>query len=97
VRIFSTLGQPDWLGAYLAALLPLIIALLINWVGDGKLYFDKNAFRFLKPTLFGLDFRCWHFFVATYMALMYSQSKSAIAAIWIALPVFLPHLRLVLP
>ena len=40
VRIFSTLGQPDWLAAYLAALLPLIAALLINSVSDVKLTFD---------------------------------------------------------
>ena len=30
IRIFSTLGQPDWMAAYLAALLPLIAALFLN-------------------------------------------------------------------
>lgn len=30
IRIFSTLGQPAWLGAYLAILAPLIFALFLN-------------------------------------------------------------------
>ncbi|HUD04419.1 MAG TPA: O-antigen ligase family protein [Patescibacteria group bacterium] len=88
VRIFSTLGQPDWLAAYLAALLPLIAALLINSVSDVKLTFDKT-FAFLKTHPFWLGTALFAFFVATYAALMYAGSRSAILAIWVILPVFL--------
>lgn len=30
IRIFSTLGQPDWLGAYLVILIPLALAFFLN-------------------------------------------------------------------
>jgi len=51
IRIFSTLGQPDWMAAYLAVLLPLIAALLINISSGGKLSL-KNLFLSLKTTTF---------------------------------------------
>jgi len=88
VRIFSTLGQPDWLAAYLALLLPLIAALLINSVKEVKLTFDKT-FSFVKTHPFWLGLSLFVFFVATYLALMYTQSRSAILAIWLILPIFI--------
>ncbi|MGA2967568.1 MAG: O-antigen ligase family protein, partial [Candidatus Levyibacteriota bacterium] len=88
IRIFSTLGQPDWMGAYLAALLPLIVALFINSLSDVKLTFDKT-FSFIKAYSFWIGFSLFVFFVATYVALLYTQSRSAILAIWAILPLFL--------
>jgi len=88
VRIFSTLGQPDWMGAYLAALLPLIAALFINSFKDVKLTFDKT-FTFIKNYPFWLGLSLFVFFVAAYIALLYTQSRSAILAVWAAIPVFL--------
>jgi tetratricopeptide (TPR) repeat protein len=88
VRIFSTLGQPDWLGAYLAALLPLIAALFINSFNNVKLTFDKT-FSFLKIHSFWLAVSLFAFFTITYIALMYTQSRSAILAGWVVLPLFI--------
>jgi putative inorganic carbon (HCO3(-)) transporter len=88
IRIFSTLGQPDWLAAYVAALLPLITALFINSLNDAKLVFNKT-FSFLKTFSFWLPVSLFVFFAATYVALLYTQSRSAILALWVVLPVFL--------
>ena len=88
VRIFSTLGQPDWMAAYLAALLPLIAALIINKVHEGKIVFDKKL-AFIKDASFWTAVSLLLFFILTYIALMFTQSRSAIGAIWLVLPVFL--------
>ena len=50
VRIFSTLGQPDWLSAYLAILLPISIAFLFK---TKKIIL--NIFYIILSTLFYLD------------------------------------------
>jgi putative inorganic carbon (hco3(-)) transporter len=88
VRIFSTLGQPDWLAAYLALLLPLIAALFINFTRDAKISFDKTL-SFIKSQDFWIGLSLFAFFAAAYAALMYTQSRSAILAIWVILPLFL--------
>lgn len=50
IRIFSTLGQPAWLGAYLAILIPLLFAFFLN------LREKKYSFGFLLlAILFYLD------------------------------------------
>ncbi len=88
VRIFSTMGQPDWLAAYLAALLPLIAALFINSVKDVKLTFTKTL-SFVKTHSFWISVSFFVFFTATYLALLYTLSRSAVLAFWAVLPVFL--------
>jgi O-antigen ligase len=88
IRIFSTLGQPDWLAAYLVALLPLIAGLFINYFKDAKLSFDKTL-AFLKNHPFWIGLSLFAFFIASYIALLYTQSRSAILAIWVILPLFL--------
>ncbi len=50
VRIFSTLGQPDWLGAYLAILTPLLLAFFLN--AKRRLL---ATYYLLLATLFYLD------------------------------------------
>jgi O-antigen ligase len=87
IRIFSTLGQPDWLGAYLAALIPLIAALFINSFSDARLTFDKTlAFAKSHPFWIGISFLA--FFISTYIAVIYTQSRSAVGALWVVLPIF---------
>src|SRR3989344_1306503 len=51
VRIFSTLGQPDWLAAYLAILLPISITMFIKSIKNLPL----SIFSFLLSALFYLD------------------------------------------
>lgn len=88
VRIFSTLGQPDWMAAYLAALLPLIAALLINLSTGGKFVFNKT-FSFFKNHNFLIAAALFVFFLMSYVALLYTQARSAIIAVWVMIPLLL--------
>ena len=75
VRIFSTLGQPDWLAAYLAILIPISLAYVIsNW----KLEIN-SALR---------NWRLWTYLSLTalfYIDLLYANARSGFVAIWISL------------
>ena len=51
IRIFSTLGQPDWLAAYLAILLPISIIMFVKFIKNLPL----SIFYFLLSALFYLD------------------------------------------
>src|ERR1035437_7092623 len=88
IRIFSTLGQPDWMAAYLAALIPLIAALFINTTSEVKFTFDKT-FSFIKSHPFWIGISFLAFFIATYIAVLYTGSRSAVGALWVVLPVFI--------
>src|SRR3990167_10987485 len=74
IRIFSTLGQPDWLAAYLSILLPVSIALFLeNFNLKEKLKLNRTAiFYFAASLLFYID-------------LLYARSRSAIIAVGISL------------
>ncbi len=70
VRIFSTLGQPDWLAAYLVALIPLAIhATLHFWKEKRKLW---AGIFFLTTILFYVD-------------LIYTRAKSGFVGLGFAL------------
>ena len=75
IRIFSTLGQPDWLAAYLSILLPISIAFLLeNFKFNLKSTFKINRlgiFYSISSILFYTD-------------LLYARSRSAIIAVGIA-------------
>ncbi len=65
IRIFSTLGQPNWLAAYLAILMPIALTLqfsIFNFQFSIKSQF-KNLFFLLLATLF-------------YLAILYTGSRS---------------------
>jgi len=78
IRIFSTLGQPDWLAAYLAILLPVSIALFLEhfkFEPNGKLKVNRLAvFYFISSLLFYVD-------------LLYARSRSAIIAVGISMSI----------
>lgn len=84
VRIFSTMGQPDWLGAYLAVLLPLVVAF-----GMKLNPFTKDRRELLKFALFSLTF------VLFYVDILFTRSRSSILAVVasLALMYVLLHLR----
>ncbi len=78
VRIFSTLGQPDWLAAYLAALLPIITVFLLR----SKLFKEtKQGLKFSPKDAF---FAVLYFliFVLFYLDLLYTNSKSGLLGLW---------------
>ncbi|PIP75045.1 MAG: hypothetical protein CO135_00850 [Candidatus Levybacteria bacterium CG_4_9_14_3_um_filter_35_16] len=83
VRIFSTLGQPDWFAAYLSIIIPLSIVMFINSFKQ-KLAPVKNLFFYfsLKSALFlGLT-------ILFYLDLTYTLSRSSALALWVSLIIF---------
>jgi len=84
IRMFSTLGQPDWLGAYLAVLLPVIAALFINFYTEKKIVISAKLAA-LKNHNFLIAASFFVFFVLSYISLLYTESRSAIAAFWIVI------------
>lgn len=82
VRIFSTLGQPAWLAAYLVTLLPVAIAFFINFV-------KTNGIPKLKSYNFVLLVGYCLLIGSSYLALLYTQSRAAIAITWLIIPLLL--------
>lgn len=85
IRIFSTLGQPDWLAAYMAILIPINIALLINNLKDNlgkKISIGKFVLSY--PSKIKLTAIFYTITLALFYAnLLYSRSRSGIIAVWL--------------
>lgn len=69
-RVFSTLGQPNWLAAYLAILLPFAVYRFFNHLNNRKFLFSTLDFGL--STLF-------------YLCLLFTKSKSGIIAADVAI------------
>lgn len=83
IRAFSTLGQPDWLGTYLVALIPLSIAIFINFIKEKDLWQKGlGLFKNLNALFAG---SLLLFIAASYLLLLYTLSRSAVASAWISL------------
>ncbi len=93
VRIFSTLGQPDWLAAYLAILIPISIAFFINSLKSNSLKIDKKYY--VSSIMYHVVNRkiilttCYILLTTLfYVDLLYTRARSGILGIWIALIFF---------
>ena len=76
-RVFATLGQPNWLAAYLVALLPIAIALFLQEIKKTiASFFKPNAFRFLLLS------------ILLFAVLLFTKSRSGLIAFAIADLVF---------
>lgn len=84
VRVFSTLGQPAWLAAYLAVLLPVAIAYVLNNAATfkqivaknlPKQQYKSNGFSALIFLLFAILF---------YLNLIFTDTRAGFVAFWIA-------------
>ncbi|MCL6096305.1 MAG: O-antigen ligase family protein [Patescibacteria group bacterium] len=85
VRIFSTMGQPDWLSAYLSVLLPITIALFIKStffrvLGNKKLELSKKSAGF--AILYFL------MFLLFYVDIAFTKAKSGFLATWFSIAFF---------
>ena len=79
IRIFSTLGQPDWLAAYLAILIPIAIAYAIKEIRNKGQETSKNW----------LPVTCYLLLVALfYVDLLYTRARSGFLGIWLSLIFF---------
>jgi len=83
VRIFSTLGQPDWFAAYLSIIIPLSIILFINSLRQKTISFKNflSSFSLTSFLYLGLT-------VLFYLDLTYTLSRSSTLAIWLSLIAF---------
>jgi len=75
-RVFSTLGQPNWLGAFIDALIFIPLGLIIK-----EHQLKKKNFLILSA-LYSL-------FFTLFLCLIFTNSKSAILAFFLCLPVFI--------
>lgn len=80
IRVFSTLGQPAWLAAYIAALVPLAIIILLNFIKDKKIVLRQNP---LKNYNLIFVVSTFVFIAVSYLMLLYTLSRGAIIAMWL--------------
>lgn len=88
-RVFSTLGQPNWLAAFLDILLPLGLA-----IGLQVFLQNKNLFSNISKTNFLTDkkarplFLCVFISLVFYACLLFTRSRSGFLGFWVADAVF---------
>ncbi|MCL4338922.1 O-antigen ligase family protein [Patescibacteria group bacterium] len=75
-RVFSTLGQPNWLAAYLVALLPITFALSLQqishiWEEAKDMLSDRTFWKYLSVA------------ILFYAALIFTKSRSGFIAFWV--------------
>ncbi|MCL5676080.1 MAG: O-antigen ligase family protein [Patescibacteria group bacterium] len=93
-RVFSTLGQPNWLAAYLAVLIPITLGLsLINADKNAdKRGTGVNQHQYQHPSAIKIFFSRRTLFLifslVFYLTLLYTKSRSGIYAFWISDIVF---------
>ncbi len=94
-RVFSTLGQPNWLAAYLVALIPIAIGLAIkfqipsiNNQTNQKLQ-AKNIENLNLKFVWNLEFVTWSFCaVLFFIVLLWTRSRSGYLGLAVADAVF---------
>jgi len=102
-RVFSTLGQPNWLAAYLVILLPITIALALKSQvpstkiqTSSKLQAPKSKLRVLNLEfgiwdLFGAwNLKFWILALLFYLCLLFTKSRSGFLGFWASYAVFWP-------
>lgn len=91
-RVFSTLGQPNWLAAYLAILIPIAVAFTINPKSKAPnpnfaCLPARQKFRIFIYYLLSRYARVailYCVFTIYYLCLLYTKSRSGFAGFWIA-------------
>lgn len=75
-RVFSTLGQPNWLAAYLAALLPIPLAFALrSRTSTAKLFIKPTVMWFIVATIF-------------FVTLLFTKSRSGFLGASAAVGIF---------
>lgn len=85
IRIFSTMGQPDWLSAYLSVLLPITIAFFIksplfNVISGKKPQFSRK--------FAGFTLLYFLLFLLFYVDIAFTRAKSGFLGTWISVMFF---------
>lgn len=100
-RVFSTLGQPNWLAAYLSILIPISIGFALNSKSQASNFKqnlnskaqNRNPANFLKIDNWKL-FEFWNlnFVILSslfYLTLLFTKSRSGFLGLWISLIILL--------
>lgn len=86
IRIFGTLGQPDWLAAHLAILIPVAMAFGIHALAKLRSKYNVLSVWYLVSKREGLAFFYYLILsVLFYIDLLYTRARSGVISIWIAL------------
>ncbi len=88
-RVFSTLGQPNWLAAYLSILIPIAIALGMENPKIQTLN-PKQIQNFIN--LYSIPYALYA--ILFYLTILFTKSRSGFAGLWIGLIFFLGYLWL---
>lgn len=89
VRMFSSLGQPDWLAAYLAILIPISITMfLMSFKTIEKKSNESGIMNYFSKKSFLLSIFYLLLSALFYLDLIYTRSRSGIIAIWLSLIFF---------
>lgn len=83
-RVFGTFGQPNWLAAFLVAVIPLAWALMGN--------FDRSLTKTLSPRQKGIQNTITYlaFFALMFLALLFTKSRSGLLGFLFAFFIFWP-------
>ena len=89
-RVFSTLGQPNWLAAYIIALVPIAMGFGFWKIGDRKLKIEMEN-RNWKGEIKQISFVTIFYFlfaIIYFITLLYTRSRSGLLAFAVADVVF---------
>jgi len=92
-RIFSTLGQPNWLAAYLAILIPITTALILTTYQKDRRPSRQMILLLARRSLGGVGIP-FSLLILFYVDLLYSGSRSGFLGTWIAVIFFFVTYRL---
>ena len=100
-RVFSTLGQPNWLAAWLVALIPIPMAMSLNFQAPSTKLQTNNKHQAPNYKNFGyLNFKNWNLFgiwnlligyflfAILFLCLLYTKSRSGILGFGVAFVIF---------
>jgi len=85
-RVFSTLGQPNWLAAYLAVLLPISIQQFVSFTPSKP--FDSAQGKLRESGSFPSFPVFWLLTIIFYICILLTKSRSGFLGIWTALILF---------
>ena len=90
IRMFSTLGQPNWLGIYLIILFPFLLSLFLLFYTPLSpiIAAVKNGFS-KKQRYLGFSVLFFTFLIFFYLCITWTDSQSGFLAFWICYFVFL--------
>lgn len=89
VRIFGTLGQPDWLAAHLAIFIPIAMAFGLSAINKLRSKYQVVSIKYFISNKEGWAFLYYlSLTLLFYVDLLFTRARSGFIAIWVALIFF---------